>query len=334
MFGITSSPRRRRTALAAVAVSAALLAATGTAVSAVSAEPVHRPAVTGPHAEGAPLPSFHDGYVSNDGIRIHYVTGGHGPALVLLHGWPETWYAWSDVMPSLARDHTVIAIDLRGLGDSEPARSDAGSYEALTLATDVHSVVRHLGFTTTQVVGHDWGGAVGLAYAVEYRSEVSKLAVIEAPPTTDYLNAVQQHPGVLWWDWFINGPQAGVAEQLVGGDPGVFYSSIYHGALPAAAVGRYLASYGRPAVTHAGFEYFRQQDQGEPAVDRLIAEHGKLTIPVLGVGGQHSMGAQIGQDMARVADHTATAVVPGADHWVMEEQPGYVMQLLNGFLGG
>ncbi|WP_194909656.1 alpha/beta fold hydrolase [Catenulispora rubra] len=325
MSNNTSPPRRWRLVLAAAVSAGVLAVAVGTGAAA-SAEPV-----SSPHTAGTPLAGFHDGYVTNDGIRIHYVTGGHGPALVLLHGWPETWYAWSGLMPSLARDHTVIALDLRGLGNSDPAGSDAGSYEALTLATDVHAVVHHLGFTTTQVVGHDWGGAVGLAYAVEYRAEVAKLAVIEAPPTTDYLNTVKQNPGILWWDWFINGPQAGVAEELVEPAPGVFYNSIYHGALPAATVDRYLASYSRPAVTHAGFEYFRQQDQGETEVDQLIAEHGKLTIPVLGVGGQHSMGAQIGRDMARVADYTATAVVPGADHWVMEEQPDYVLQLLNSF---
>ncbi|NUP48811.1 MAG: alpha/beta hydrolase [Catenulispora sp.] len=319
MFGTTSSPRRWRRALAAVTVSAGLLAATGTAVAA-------------PRADATPLAGFHDGYVSNDGIRIHYVTGGHGPALVLLHGWPETWYAWSGLMPSLARDHTVIAIDLRGLGDSQPAPHDAGSYEALALGTDVHTVVRHLGFPTTQVVGHDWGGAVALAYAAEYRTEVTKLAVMEAPPTTDYLATVRQYPGTLWWDWFINGPQTGVAEQLIAHDPQVFYTSIYRGALPAATVARYLATYDRPATTHAGFEYFRQQDEGETAVDQLLAADGKLTVPVLGVGGQHSMGAAIGEDLARVAVHTTTAVVPDADHWVMEEQPGYLLQLLNEFL--
>jgi pimeloyl-ACP methyl ester carboxylesterase len=319
MFGTTSTPRRWRRALAAVAVSAGLLAATGTAVAA-------------PHREPTPLPGFHDGYVSNDGIRIHYVTGGHGPALVLLHGWPETWYAWSGLMPALARDHTVIAIDLRGLGDSQPAPDGPKTYEALTLATDVHAVVQHLGFPTAQLVGHDWGGAVGLAYAAEYRTEVTKLAVMEAPPTTDYLAAVREHPDYLWWDWFINGPQAGVAEQLVSHEPQVFYTTIYHGALPPASVARYLATYDRPSTTHAGFEYFRQQDEGETAVDRMLTEDGKLTIPVLGVGGEHSMGAEIGRDLARVADHSTTAVVPGADHWLMEEQPAYLLQLLNGFL--
>jgi pimeloyl-ACP methyl ester carboxylesterase len=330
MRDITLSPRRWRMALVAAAAGAGLLMA-GTGASA-SAEPAHRPPLSGQHTTGTALPGFQSGYVSNDGVRIHYVTGGHGPALVLLHGWPETWYAWSGLMPALARDHTVIALDLPGLGDSDPARTDAGSYEALALAADVHAVVRHLGFTTTQMAGHDWGGAVALAYAAEYRGEVSELAVLEAPPTTDYLDLVRQQPGHMWWDWFINGPQAGVAEQLVDRDPEAFYASIYHGALPAATVERYLASYRRPAVTHAGFEYFRQQDQGETAVDRLITAEGKLTIPVLGVGGEHSMGAQIGRELPRVADDTTTAVVPGADHWILEEQPGFVLRLLTGFL--
>ncbi|MCP2341416.1 alpha/beta fold hydrolase [Actinomadura rupiterrae] len=321
--------RRRRNALAGMLVGAGLLAAT---LNGVLAAPAGRAAAADrPHTAPGPLPGFRDGYVSNHGIRIHYVVGGSGPALVLLHGWPETWYAWSGVMPSLAHHRTVIAIDLRGLGDSAPARSDAHAYEALTLATDVHAVVRHLGFTSAQVAGHDWGGNVAIAYAAEYRSEVSRLAVMEAPPTADYLKLVQQQPGHLWWDWFINGPQSGVAERLVNGDPRVFYSSIYKGALAPAAVNRYLASYGRPATTHAGFEYFRQQDEGEPKVDQLIAEHGKLAVPVLGVGGQRSMGTLVGQDMAHVATNTSTAVIPNADHWILDEQGATVLTLLSTF---
>ncbi|WAL67346.1 alpha/beta hydrolase [Amycolatopsis cynarae] len=282
-------------------------------------------------AQASPLPGFHDGYVRNGGIPVHYVIGGHGPALVLLHGWPETWYAWSKEMPQLARDHTVIAVDLRGLGDSGSAPTDPGSYTALALASDVHEVARQLGFHSIDLAGHDWGGAVALAYATEYRSEVRRLAVFEAPPTVDYLNLVAARPGVLWWDWFINGPSGDVAEQLVAGREYSFYTSIYRGSLAPEAVDRYVAAYSRPGSTHAGFEYFRQQDSGEAAVQQLVDTGGKLTIPVLAAGGQHSMGAMIGQDMTRVATEVTPAVVPDADHWVMEENPSFVLNLLIGF---
>lgn len=282
----------------------------------------------------AQLSGFHDGYVRNDNIRVHYVVGGHGPALVLLHGWPETWRAWAKLAPDLARDHTVIAVDLRGLGDSGVAPTDAGSYTALAVASDVHAVVNQLGFKQIDLAGHDWGGGVALAYAAQYRTEVRKLAVLEAPPTSDYLKLVKENPGVLWWDWFINGPGDTLSEKLVTGREREFYTWFYsqsQGTISADQVNRYVAAYSRPGSTHAGFEYFRQQDQGEAAVDQLFAKDGKLTIPVLGVGGEQSMGGLIGAALPRVATNVTPAVVKGANHWLLEEQPAAVLSLLTGF---
>jgi len=284
-------------------------------------------------ASAAPLPGFRDGYVRADGRAIHYVAGGHGPALVLLHGWPETWRAWSKVMPQLAREHTVVAIDLRGLGESQPALVDEGNYEALAVADDVHAVVAQLGFASVAVAGHDWGGNIGLAYAAKYRSEVTKLAMLEAPPSQDYLDLVAQRPNVLWWDSFVIGAGP-VAEQLVAGRERNFYGRIYAssaGAIDQHEAERLAADYGRPGRTHAGFEYFRQQDVGEKAVDDLLIRDGKLTIPVLGAGGELSMGGLVGAKLPRVATTVSSAVIPGSHHWVLDEQPAAVADQLSGF---
>lgn len=304
---------RRRLMCASVLVAGALL----TSLSAAS-----------PAASAAPLSGFRDGYAGT----THYVVGGKGPALVLLHGWPETWRAWSRVMPALARTHTVVAVDLRGLGGSEPAKSDEGSYEALAVADDVHAVVAKLGFAHVAVAGHDWGGNIGLAYAAKYRSEVTKLAMLEAPPSQDYLDLVAQRPNVLWWDSFVIGAGP-AAEDLVAGREQTFYGRIYESSGGAVDVDRMVAEYRRPGRTHAGFEYFRQQDAGEQAVDALLARDGKLTIPVLGAGGELSMGALVGAKLPRVATTVTTAVVPGAHHWVLDEQPAAVAELLSGFFG-
>ncbi|MGC0317491.1 alpha/beta fold hydrolase [Kitasatospora acidiphila] len=325
---------RRNWRLAGAAAAAALALATASGATFADAAP------EAAHHHPGPLPGFRDGYVENDGIRIHYVVGGHGPALVLLHGWPETWQAWSGIAPQLAQDHTVIAVDLRGLGDSQPAPSDApGSYAALTLATDVHAVTQQLGLRKIDLAGHDVGGGVALAYAAEYRDQVDKLAILEAPPTTAYLNFVQTKSDYLWWDAMVNGPQGDMAEQLVAGREKVFYSAVYAG--PAGGKGgtispetvkRYIEAYSRPGSTHAGFEFFRQQDVGERAVQDLIDENGKLTIPVLGVGGQYSMNSEVGDDTGKLAaTNVTTVVVPNANHWVMEEQPQFVTNLLSGF---
>jgi pimeloyl-ACP methyl ester carboxylesterase len=320
--------------LAGAAAAAALALVTASSATFADAAP------DAAHHHPGPLPGFRDGYAENDGIRIHYVVGGHGPALVLLHGWPETWRAWTGIMPQLAQNHTVIAVDLRGLGDSQAAPNDApGTYTKLTLATDVHAVAQQLGFQHIDLAGHDVGGGVALAYAAEYRDQVDKLAVLEAPPTTAYLNFVQTESDYLWWDALLNGPQGDLAEQLVAGREKVFYSTVYQG--PAGGKGgtvspeaakQYIEAYSRPGSTHAGFEYFRQQDAGERAVQDLINKTGKLTIPVLGVGGQYSMNAEVGTDMGTlVAANVTTDVVPNANHWVMEEQPQYITDLLSGF---
>jgi pimeloyl-ACP methyl ester carboxylesterase len=321
--------RRMATVAAAVAIGATALAGTTAMASA-------RPAPAD-HATSAPLPGFRSGYAANGRVRVHYVIGGHGPALVLLHGWPETWYAWADLMPALARRHTVVAIDIRGLGGSSPAPTDAGQYTPLVLAGDVRAVVTHLGLDRTgpiDLAGHDWGGNIELAYALAYRSHVRQLAVLEAPAAEDYIKLVRQQPGTFWWDWFINGSGPGVAEKLVDARPGAFYLPFWansKGAISTAAQRQYLGTYRRPAGTHAGFELFRQQDAGEQQVSALVSKDGKLTIPTLGVGGQYSMNALVGKDLGDVATHVSTAVVPGANHWVMEEQPRYVLKLLTTF---
>ncbi|MFD1047290.1 hypothetical protein ACFQ1S_17920, partial [Kibdelosporangium lantanae] len=168
--------------------------------------------------------------------------------------------------------------------------------------SDVDVVVVVVGF---DLAGHDRGGNIALAYAVEYRSEIRQQAVLEAPAAEDYTNLLRQQPGTFWWDWFINGSGPSVAERLVNAQPDVFYLPFCansNGAISAAAQRQYLDAYRRPDSTHAGFELFRQQDAGEQQVGALVTTDGKLTIPTPGVGGQHSMGALVGKDMGDVAE--------------------------------
>jgi pimeloyl-ACP methyl ester carboxylesterase len=115
---------------------------------------------------------------SVNGIQMHYVIGGHGDPVVLLHGWPETWYEWRHVMPALAKNYTVIAPDLRGLGDSSKPLT---GYDGKTLAEDIHQLVTQLGFKTIFLVGHDIGSFVVYPYAAEHPSEVKRLVIMEVP---------------------------------------------------------------------------------------------------------------------------------------------------------
>ncbi|MGF6885601.1 pimeloyl-ACP methyl ester carboxylesterase [Nocardia sp. GAS34] len=311
-----------------------LVAALTAATSLTTSCSESAPSTSTVSAAAEPLPGFHDGTIDHDGIAVHYISGGHGPAIVLLHGWPENWRAWSKIAPSLARDHTVYAIDLRGYGDSGLAKSDEG-YQALAVTTDIHALAQQLNLGRFDLVGHDWGGAIALAYATQYRSDIAHLAVLEAPPSSDYLHLVQTKPDVFWWDWLAKGPKGELPEDLIAGKEALFYGHFYDeadGAIDSSERNQLIAALSKPGRTHAALEYFRQQDVGERQVDDLIARDGKLTIPVLGVGGEHSLGSAIGNLLNRVADHVTTDVVPGANHWVLEENPDYVSGSLRTFL--
>jgi pimeloyl-ACP methyl ester carboxylesterase len=112
-----------------------------------------------------------------NGVKLHYVTADEGDPLVLLHGWPQTWYEWRHVLPALAAEYTVVAPDLRGMGDSATPRD---GYDSETVATDVRELVDRLGYDAVAVVEHDWDMPAAYAYAAQYRDEVRVLAVLEA----------------------------------------------------------------------------------------------------------------------------------------------------------
>lgn len=131
----------------------------------------------GGRPQAAAPEGFEHRFAEVNGVRLHYVIGGRGPAVVLVHGFPETWYAWRGVMPALAERHTVIAPDLRGIGESSLEES---GYDKETLAEDVHGLVRSLGFEEVSVVGHDMGAMTAYAYARVYREEVSHLVIMSA----------------------------------------------------------------------------------------------------------------------------------------------------------
>jgi hypothetical protein len=144
---------------------------------------------------------------SVNGIQMHYVIGGHGDPVVLLHGWPETWYAWRHVMPALAKNYTVIAPDLRGLGDSSKPLT---GYDGITIAEDIHQLVTQLGFKTIFLVGHDIGSFVAYPYAAAHPSEVKRLVIMEVPPPGFF------PPGIVPW-WFPFHQTPDVPEALVQG---------------------------------------------------------------------------------------------------------------------
>ena len=187
-----------------------------------------------------------------NGIQIHYVMGGKGDPVILLHGWPETWYGWRHVMPTLAKNYTIIAPDLRGLGDSSKPTT---GYDGKTLAEDIHQLVTSLGFKTILLVGHDIGTQVAYSYAAAHPTEVKKLAVMEL--TIPGFVPAGRMP--LWWATFHQTPD--VPEALVQGKEMMYLSWFFHNLAfnPAAItqedINEYVSHYSAPGAMRAGFEY-------------------------------------------------------------------------------
>jgi len=160
---------------------------------------------------------------SVNGIQLHYVIGGHGDPVVLLHGWPETWYAWHKVMPALAKNYTVIAPDLRGLGDSSKPLT---GYDGKTVAEDIHQLVGKLGFKTIFLVGHDIGSFVVYPYTAAHSTEVKRLVVMEIPPPGFFPSPSMNGGPLLWWVIFHQTPD--VPEALVQGKEMIYLPWFYH----------------------------------------------------------------------------------------------------------
>jgi pimeloyl-ACP methyl ester carboxylesterase len=270
-----------------------------------------------------------------NGIQMHYVMGGQGDPVVLLHGWPETWYAWRHVMPDLAKNYTVIAPDLRGLGDSSKPPT---GYDGKTVAEDIHQLVTQLGFNTIFLVGHDIGTQVAYSYAAEHPTEVEKLAVMEltipgfAPPGRP----------PIWWAIFHQTPD--VPEALVEGKEMMYLSWFLRGLAfnPAAItqedINEYVSHYSAPGGMRAGFEHYRAFPQD--AIQNQNYSKTKLTMPVLALGGSYIpvLGGNITMPsiiygMQQLAENVQGIKVPNSGHFIPEEQPQFLINQLSNFFG-
>jgi pimeloyl-ACP methyl ester carboxylesterase len=270
-----------------------------------------------------------------NGIQMHYVIGGQGDPIVLLHGWPETWYAWRHVMPALAKNYTVIAPDLRGLGDSSKPLT---GYDGKTVAEDIHQLVTQLGFKTIFLVGHDIGTQVAYSYAAAHPTEVEKLAVM------DFTMPGFAPPGITprWWFFFHQTPD--VPEALVQGKEMEYLSWHLRGlasnpsAITQEDINEYVSHYSAPGGMRAGFEYYRAFP--EDAIQNQNYSQTKLTMPVLALGAAYIpvLGGNITMPtivygMQQLAENVQGIRVPNSGHFIAEEQPQFVINQLSNFFG-
>jgi pimeloyl-ACP methyl ester carboxylesterase len=265
-----------------------------------------------------------------DGARLHYMTAGHGTPLILLHGYAETSLMWKPIIPVLAERFTVIAPDLPGIGDSD---IPADGLDMKNAAIRIHDLAKSLGVQKAEVVGHDIGLMVAYAYAAQFPTEVTKLVLMDAfLPGVKGWEAVYNNPAI--WHFRFNGP---TPEALVQGRERTYFDYFWNDfaadkthSIPEADRQAYAAAYGRPGRMHAGWAYFVSFLQA--AKDFAQLSQTKLTMPVLTIGGDKSLGEALGQQAKLVATDATVIVLKNTGHWVLEENPKETTEALRKFL--
>jgi pimeloyl-ACP methyl ester carboxylesterase len=268
--------------------------------------------------------------VEVNGVKLHYLKSGHGPAVLLLHGYTQTSRMWRPIMPLLGEKFTVIAPDLPGIGDSEVPKTGLDMKSA---AISIHGLVKSLGIEKARVVGHDIGLMVAYAYAAQFPEETEKLVVMDAfLPGVAGWEDVYNNPGI--WHFRFNGP---TPEALVRGRERTYFEHFWNNfaadknhSLPEADRVAYAAAYARPGRMHAGWEYFVSFQQA--AKDFAELSKTKLTMPVLAIGGEKANGTVLGEQMKLVATDATMIVLKDCGHWVMEERPKETTEALIKFL--
>jgi pimeloyl-ACP methyl ester carboxylesterase len=291
-----------------------------------------------PYPQSQPPAGFQSEFAEVNGFRMHYVRGGEGPPVVMIHGFPEDWSEWRQQMVPLAKNHTVIAVDMRGAGRSEVTKR---GYDTAQLARDVHQLLKQLGLNKgVQVIAHDLGEWVAYAYGAQYRSEVRSMAVMEAtiPDESWYqypvLNADPAQPAAWHFGFF----QLPLAEKLISGHE----RDLVHDLML-----EYVAGDDSP-FTESDFDYYAHflKEPGRLTAflniyrgirtdvqqNKEFLAQGKLKMPVLAIGGERSFGSLIPDQWREYAVNVEGHVLKGSGHFVTQERPDEVTALLQSFL--
>jgi pimeloyl-ACP methyl ester carboxylesterase len=265
-----------------------------------------------------------------DNVQLHYLTAGKGPTVVLLHGFAETSRMWRSIIPLLAEKLTVIAPDLPGIGDSS---IPTDKIDMITSANRIHALVHSLGIEKARVVGHDIGLMVAYAYATQFPAETEKLVVMDA-----FL------PGIAGWEPIYNAPNvwhfrfnSEYPEKLVKGRERTYFEYFWNvfaadktHSIPEVDRKAYTEAYSKPGRMRAAWAYFASWPQLAKDFARLSQT--KLTMPVLSIGGEQSLGNELAEQMTLVATDVTLVVLKDTGHWVLEERPKETTDALIKFL--
>lgn len=268
-----------------------------------------------------------------DGVTLHYRRAGQGEAVVLVHGIPQTSHEWRYVMPRLAEKYTVIAPDLRGLGDST---RPSGAYDKKTLGADIAALVTgHLGFKRFHIVGHDWGGPVAFAVAAGHPEAVRTLTILDVVIPGDGGDFSQG--GRRWHHAFFR--TLDLPEQLCFGREEMVINWLFENygyranCISDEDKAEFLRTYKKPGAFRALLEIYRALPQDAEDNRNILSRNGKLKMPVLALGGDKSFGRGMEciESLRRVAENVRGGLVKDCGHWIAEEQPDFLVEQLLGF---
>lgn len=279
-----------------------------------------------------PFPSsFHTEDIATNGTTLHVRVGGHGPAVVMLHGFGDTGDMWAPAASVLAKDHTVVVPDLRGMGLS--AHPDTG-YTKKNQAVDIAGVMDALSIRKADLVTHDIGDMVGYALAVQYPERITKWVVIDAPlPGIGNWEEIKQSP--LLWHFNFRGPDE---ERLVAGRERIYLDRFYNELsadpkkIDEATRQHYAVLYAKSHAMHDAFEQFGAFNQDAIDNKALLAEKGKLKMRVLALGGEKSFGTAEADVLRVVATDVTMGLIPASGHWIMDENPAATTTSIVDFL--
>ncbi|WP_228834967.1 alpha/beta fold hydrolase [Nocardia abscessus] len=282
--------------------------------------------------------TFRHEFADVDGVGMHYVTGGSGTPVVLIHGWPQTWYGWWPIMPALAEHHTVYAVDLPGLGDSTDSPT---GYDKATLARYIHPLIAdRLGVRDARVIGHDFGAAVAFQYAAQFPADTARLGYLDLPLPGPAIDA-PTYRSLSWHIAFHT--QRRVPETVVGDDVreylALFYPQVSFGGtafggtsdrapFTDAEINEFARTYSRPEALAGGFELYRALDKD--VRDTMAAA--PTDVPTLLMTAQGQLDAVRATVAPRLTNIVQAVDVPRAGHWLVEENPHFVTAELQRFL--
>jgi pimeloyl-ACP methyl ester carboxylesterase len=261
-----------------------------------------------------------------NGFLMHYVIGGNRDPVVLLHGWPQTWYEWRNIIPELiSNNYTVIAPDMRGLGDSEKTQT---GYDTKTLAEDIYQLVKKLGYSKIYLVAHDWGGPVAYSYAAEHPEDVRKMIILDTLLPGFGLEEAGDFSQNGIWHFSFHAVRD-LPEKLIEGKEDLYLNWFYDWTYNQSAITpedreEYIKQYSKPGAMRAGFEYYRAIFEDAEQNKEYGKE--KLNMPILTIGGEAAIGNLTTISFQKVANNVTGITLPNTGHFIAEERPNFLIK--------